>query len=74
MAKLYGNKKMKSARVAKGYSQEDMANLLALESGIDISVSTYQKYELASFAIPAERVLEIAKLLGAEPREIVDRK
>lgn len=71
---LYANPKMAELRKNRGWTQEQFAYLLSLESGTDVSLSTVQKWEVRGRTIAAPMALEIAKALNAPVREVIDQE
>lgn len=72
--KLFATKALKELRESKGYSQNDMIDLIVLENETSISPSTYQKIEQGSLSLTANLALDIAKLLRGDVRDLFERK
>ncbi len=71
---LYATSKMAELRKNRGWTQEQFADLLSLESGTNVSISAVQKWEIKDRTVPAAMALEIAKALHAPVREIVSQE
>lgn len=72
--KLYATNELKKIREKMGYDQQQMADLLTLEGGRNVSVSAYQKWESGTLNLTAERAVELAKILKVNPKELVRRR
>ena len=57
--------KIKEERIKRGLSQEAVA-------GLEISVSTYSKIELAKHGLSLKSLLLISKNMGIHPKELLD--
>ncbi len=57
--KLYFNNNLKLERNLCGYSQEQMAEILALHTGFSISTSLYQKWERGEQSVTADQVIAV---------------
>lgn len=71
---LYVTNQLKIGREAKGWSQEDLAAMFSLETGIPATRSLIQKWELGERTIAANTALEMARFMRIDIRELVKRK
>jgi transcriptional regulator with XRE-family HTH domain len=72
---LYAKPSLAEKRKERGWTQEQFATLLTLESGEGVSKSLVEKWERRARTINAEMVLEIAKALRvSDVREIIDQE
>ena len=58
-------KKIKELRKAKGYSQQEMADLL------EVKKITYFKYESGEIEIPLSKLLKISEILNVTPNDLL---
>ena len=73
-SKLYTTGKLAEARAAKGYTQQELADLLTIETGKQLSISTLQKWEQGQLNITPEWALELSRFLRVELKELLVRK
>lgn len=71
---LYANKELSKRRKARGWTQEQFALLLTLQSGQGVSQSLVEKWENKARTIKPEMALEIATALKSDVREIIDQE
>lgn len=71
---LYAKPQLAIRRRKRGWTQEQFATLLSLESGQNVSQSLVEKWEQRKRTINAEMALEIAKALRSDVREIIDQE
>lgn len=76
MAKIkwYATTKLKELREKRGYTQKEMADLLSLELGRNVSESLYQKWEQGEQNLLPEQVLVIAKFARIDYKELVEQR
>lgn len=72
--KLYARPELQEVRKAKGYDQKEMAEMLTVLIGANISTSLYQKWEQGALGVPPERALRVAKALDSSIGEIWSAK
>lgn len=72
--KWYATTKLKDKRESLGFTQKQMAEYIALNTGWRLSESLYQKWELAQQNIPSLQVVELGKMLEIETGELVEQK
>lgn len=65
--------KLKQAREAKGWTQEDLAEIFTLETGIRTSHSLVQKWEAGDRVVKLETLLALSKWLGVKVTELAKR-
>lgn len=58
-------KKIKELRKAKGYSQQEMADLL------EVKKITYFKYESGEIEVPLSKILKISEILNTTPNDLL---
>lgn len=72
--KWYATTKLKELRESRGYTQREMAELLSLEFGRNISESLYQKWENGDQNILPEQVIQLAKWSHIDVKELVEQR
>lgn len=73
-SKLYVTETLRLWRQAKGYTQEEMRSLFSLDTGKDVSFSTYQKWEQGTLYITPDFALELSRFTRIELKDLVERK
>lgn len=73
-SELYATTKLKELRELRGYTQKEMADLLSMELGRNVSESLYQKWELGTQNLLPEQVLDISKYFKIDYKELVERR
>lgn len=73
-SQFYAKPKLKQLREAAGYTQDQMAKLLTIKFGSEVSYSLYQKWELGERAIAPEQVLDLSVYFKIDYNELVTRK
>lgn len=66
----YATKKLKEVRESKGFTQQEMAEILTIRFGEDISPSTYQKIEQGIYSVKIEKAVAIARELELKITEL----
>jgi transcriptional regulator with XRE-family HTH domain len=72
--KYYTTPELKVERLKRDYSQEQMADFLALKLGRELSLSFYQKLEQGVATLSVELALDISAVLKRPVRELVEQK
>lgn len=72
--KLFATDRLKKSRELKSYTQQEVVDIISLQSDENISFSTYSKIEQGIMAMSAQLALELARLLRVDVKEIVERK
>ena len=70
----FATKKLKQFRDDRDWSQQQMADFLTLQLGVDISRETINYWENRKRGLTAEKALEISKATGINVMELVDKK
>lgn len=73
-SQIYFTDKLKQHRESKGWTQQETADLLDLNTDQSVSFSYYQKLESATKPVPAELALEVARFFRIDLKELVVRK
>ena len=73
-SKLFATAALKKYRESKGYTQQEMVGLLAIEMDIDLSFSTYQKWEQGTLPLTPDNALMISRFTKIDVRELLQRK
>lgn len=74
MTKLYLTAQIKDIRSDKGYTQENMAQVLALATDKELAAVTYRKWETGENPVAPLFVLEIAKIFNLATSEVCERR
>lgn len=74
MSKIYATPALKKAREARGFSLRQIADVLSLETGNEISYSTISKIENQEASMSAELALEFSKMFRIEVKTFMVRK
>lgn len=70
MSRLYITKELKNYRVEKGWTQEQMADMLAIVWKRPVSMSAYQKWEQGSKNITPDRALDLSTFTKISLRKL----
>lgn len=73
-SQIYITGKMKEVRESKGWTQQELADLLSVNTDVDISLSYLQKLENQNKPVSPEIALEISRFLRVELKDLVIRK
>lgn len=71
--RLYATARLKELRESSGYTQQEAADLYTIFSGFDTSASLYQKWELKTEPLDAEKALELARFYKVNVLDVVER-
>lgn len=74
MSKLYLSKKVKELREHKGYTQENVCELLEIGTEKAIPIVTYRKWENGTNPVLPIIILEIAKAFQVATSEVAERR
>lgn len=74
MSKIYATTALKNARLSRGYTLRQVADVLTLEMGDLISHSTIGKIENQEASMSAELTLEFSKLYRINVKAIMERR
>lgn len=73
--RLYAKKELKKSREAKGFTQQQAAELFSLKFGRDISRNVWAKWESGERNIEPEDVLALGILFNKkDSRELIERR
>lgn len=72
--KLYATASLGEGRRAKGWTQQQFADILAARVGKPVSLSVVQKWEIGNRAISPDMVVELSSCLNVSVTELVERK
>lgn len=72
--KWFATAKMREWREHKGYTQEEAKSLFNLETGLNISVSTWQQWETGVLNLQPEQVLEMSRYMRLNIEELVEQR
>lgn len=67
---LYATKLLKALRIEKGFTQEEMADLMMVILDRNVSHSTYQKWEQGTNPVKLKDAVKISRELGARIKEL----
>lgn len=69
---FYATKKMGEARRNKGWTQKQLAEVITLKTGVDVSLSLVQKWEIGNRAISDTMTVIVANLLDINVSDFVE--
>lgn len=73
-AKIYMTKLMQSSREKLGWTRKELADLLAVSTGSNVSESMVNNWERGTHAVAPDIALEIAINLKVQLVDIVERR
>lgn len=72
--KLYATSSLKRGRELKGYTQQEVVDVITLTTEESLSFSAYSKIEQGVLPMSAQIALELARLLRVDIKDMVERK
>lgn len=70
---LFATKALGTARNARGLTQQEMADLLAIKLGRNVALNTYQKWEYGKRSVSTDVALLISRELGQSIKELFEK-